>query len=59
MHQILYSETGIMPIRYRRIIFTLRRLRHLIALAVRYAKYAYLDLLDLTRQGRRSWMLDI
>lgn len=60
MYQILYSETGLMPLRYRRLILALRFLRYLLLLQPHhYARCAFEDSLDLARSGKSGWVGDL
>ncbi|EIM90461.1 uncharacterized protein STEHIDRAFT_33397, partial [Stereum hirsutum FP-91666 SS1] len=60
MYHVLYSETGLMPLRYRRLILALRFLRYLVLLPQRhYARCAFDDSLDLARTGRSGWVGDL
>lgn len=57
---VLFSETGLEPIRYRRVALNLKYLKHLAALDEgRLAKDALLDSLDLAQQIKMSWINDI
>lgn len=57
---VLFSETGIVPIKYRRIQTALDYLKYLIKLPEdRLAKDALLDSLDLARNGAISWVNDL
>ncbi|KAJ3822387.1 hypothetical protein F5880DRAFT_1484214, partial [Lentinula raphanica] len=57
----LFTETGIMPIRPRRVILALRYLAYILDLA--HDHYAYLALLEKMRifflMGERSWLSDL
>ncbi|KAJ3724633.1 hypothetical protein C8R42DRAFT_457443 [Lentinula raphanica] len=56
----LFTETGIMPIRYRRIILALRYLIYVLALPPDH--YAHLSLRESSRlreAGERSWLSDL
>ncbi|KAJ3769613.1 hypothetical protein FB446DRAFT_648341, partial [Lentinula raphanica] len=56
----LFTETGIMPIRYRRIILALRYLAYVLALPPDH--YAHLSLQESSRlrdAGERSWLSDL
>lgn len=60
MYHILYSETGLMPLRYRRLILALRFLAYLISLpAHHYARCAFEDSLDLARNAKSGWVGDL
>ncbi|KAJ7478117.1 hypothetical protein FB451DRAFT_957950, partial [Mycena latifolia] len=57
---VLFSETGLEPISYRRVILLLKNLRHLASLGeARLVKNGLLDSLDLARQLKMSWVNDI
>lgn len=56
----LFTETAVMPIQYRRLILTLRYLKHLLMLPDRhYAKAAFLESVSLLHRGHPSWFGDI
>ncbi|KAJ7061775.1 hypothetical protein C8F01DRAFT_1083160 [Mycena amicta] len=61
MRAVLYSETGIWPIKYRRVYLALKNLCHLIALngQDRPAYDALQDSLTLARNGHDSWAKDL
>ena len=60
MHAVLFTETGIMPIRYRRIILVLRYLQYLLKLpAHHYAHAAFNDACLLHAEKKPSWVGDI
>jgi hypothetical protein len=57
---VLYTETGIIPLPYRRAELTLRYLLYLVNLPDRhYAKSALLDSLDLARSHGTGWAMDL
>ncbi|KAJ7117260.1 hypothetical protein C8R43DRAFT_902130 [Mycena crocata] len=57
---VLFSETGLEPISYRRASLLLKNLRHLSDLGEdRLVKDGLLDSLDLARQLKMSWINDI
>ncbi|KAJ6459775.1 hypothetical protein C8R47DRAFT_959130, partial [Mycena vitilis] len=57
---VLFSETGLEPISYRRVQMLLRNLKHLAALGEeRLVKNGLIDSLALARQQRMSWLNDI
>lgn len=56
----LFTETGLVPLRFRRIILALGYLRYLIKLPPeRYARQALNDSLSLAANGKSSWIMDI
>ena len=56
----LFVETGILPIRHRRLILALRYAKYVLSLPDRnYAKKAYLDAITLHRAGKRCWIGDL
>ncbi|KAJ7627798.1 hypothetical protein DFH06DRAFT_899997, partial [Mycena polygramma] len=64
MTAILFSETGLEPIRYRRVRHLLNYLRHLVVLALlepdtRLIEDGLMDSVDLARQQKISWINDI
>ncbi|KAJ7061767.1 hypothetical protein C8F01DRAFT_987168 [Mycena amicta] len=61
MRAVLFSETGIWPIQYRRVYLALKNLRHLMGLEGqdRPAYHALLDSLTLARNGHDSWAKDL
>jgi hypothetical protein len=57
---VLYTETGIIPLLYRRAELTLRYLIYLVNLPERhYAKSALLDSLDLAQSHGSRWAMDL
>ncbi|KII91974.1 hypothetical protein PLICRDRAFT_36739 [Plicaturopsis crispa FD-325 SS-3] len=60
MLAVLFTETGVLPIRYRRIILALGYLKYLIALPPnRFAWSAFMDSVRLARLGHRCWLNDL
>lgn len=60
MTAVLFSETGIMPIRYRRVILALGYLKYLLALPPeRLAWNALMESYALARGGHISWVNDL
>lgn len=60
MLAVLFSETGIWPIRYRRVTLALKYLKYLIQLPhKRLAWCAMMDSLDLAKNGQISWINDM
>ncbi|KAF5378897.1 hypothetical protein D9615_006858 [Tricholomella constricta] len=56
----LYTETGIMPLRPRRLLLTLRFLRYLVSLNNdRYAHIAFRASLELASRNKKSWAGDL
>ncbi|KAF5378200.1 hypothetical protein D9615_007560 [Tricholomella constricta] len=56
----LYTETGIMPLRARRLLLTLRFLQYLIGLKeTRYAHIAFRSSIELASRNKKSWANDI
>ncbi|TEB20119.1 hypothetical protein FA13DRAFT_1801324 [Coprinellus micaceus] len=56
----LFVETGILPIRHRRLILALRYAKYTLSLPDRhYAKKAYLDAIVLYKAGKRCWVRDL
>jgi hypothetical protein len=57
---VLYTETGIIPLPYRRAELTLRYLIYLVNLPDRhYVKSALFDSLDLAQSHRSGWAMDL
>lgn len=60
MTAILYTESGVMPIQYRRILLALKHLKYVIQLPPNmYASAAFRDSLDLLQMGKPGWLGDI
>ena len=60
MIAVLFSQTGIMPIRYRRILLALGYLKYLLSLpAERLAWNALMESYGLARAGQISWVNDL
>ncbi|KAF7355921.1 Reverse transcriptase domain-containing protein [Mycena venus] len=60
MLAVLFTETGVMPIRIRRLLLALSRLRYMVELGVeRRVRWALLDAVDLFSMGHSSWAGDI
>ncbi|KAJ7647985.1 hypothetical protein FB45DRAFT_975413 [Roridomyces roridus] len=60
MRAILFSETGLLPIRYRRVILALHHAKYWASLPEDYdAKLAYTSSLELSESGRMSWASDL
>src|SRR5271168_3404288 len=60
MVAVLFSETGIMPIRYRHILLALGYLKYLLSLpAERLAWNALMESYSLARAGQISWVNDL
>ncbi|KAF6747319.1 hypothetical protein DFP72DRAFT_821958 [Ephemerocybe angulata] len=56
----LFTETGVMPIRHRRIILALRFARYALQQPhSHYVNRAFRDALELHRRNKRSWVSDI
>ncbi|KAF7331487.1 Reverse transcriptase domain-containing protein [Mycena kentingensis (nom. inval.)] len=56
----LFTETGVMPIRYRRLILALKRVRYLTKLDFdRIPHRAFRDSIDLWQEGKPCWIADI
>ncbi|KAJ7890719.1 hypothetical protein B0H13DRAFT_2531012 [Mycena leptocephala] len=56
MLAVLFTETGLMPIRIRRLLLTLARLRYMVGLPDdRRVRWALLDSVDLFAAGRACW----
>ncbi|KII93966.1 hypothetical protein PLICRDRAFT_70555, partial [Plicaturopsis crispa FD-325 SS-3] len=56
----LFTETGVLPIKFRRVTLALRYARYLIGLPERrFARAALLDSLALARRGRACWVGDL
>jgi hypothetical protein len=57
---ILFSETGIIPLRYRRLSFAIGYLSHLMLLPPTHlAGVAYRDSVQITRDGLPCWLSDL
>ncbi|KII83516.1 hypothetical protein PLICRDRAFT_148104 [Plicaturopsis crispa FD-325 SS-3] len=57
---VLFTETGILPIRYRRIVLALGYLKYLVLLPEsRLAWSAYMDSMRLARLGHKGWVNDL
>ncbi|KAF6740987.1 hypothetical protein DFP72DRAFT_835718 [Ephemerocybe angulata] len=57
---LLFSETAIIPLRYRRVILALGYLRYLLdSPADRLARCALMDSIDLLMSGKPSWIGDL
>ncbi|KAJ7206242.1 hypothetical protein GGX14DRAFT_367259 [Mycena pura] len=60
MLAVLFTETGVMPIRIRRLLLALSRLQYMVHLGdERRVRWALLDSVDLFRAGHPSWAGDI
>ncbi|KAJ6481804.1 hypothetical protein C8R45DRAFT_831137 [Mycena sanguinolenta] len=60
MLAVLFSETGLMPIRMRRLLLALARLRYMVQLGDnRRVRWALLDSVDLFAAGKASWAGDL
>ncbi|KAF7360730.1 Reverse transcriptase domain-containing protein [Mycena venus] len=60
MLAVLFTETGLMPIRIRRLLLAFSRLRYMVALGDdRRVRWGLLDSVDLFAAGRASWAGDI
>ncbi|KAJ7230972.1 hypothetical protein B0H12DRAFT_219425 [Mycena haematopus] len=60
MLAVLFSETGLMPIRMRRLLLALARLRYMVQLGPnRRVRWALLDSVDLFAAGKASWAGDL
>jgi hypothetical protein len=60
IHAALFSETGIMPIRYRRIILALQYAKYALSQQdSHFVKCTYQDAVSLFRQGKSGWVGDI
>ena len=60
MNAFLFTETAIIPLRYRRIITTLKYLKYLLLLPPDlYAAHAMRDSISLASVGKPSWIMDI
>ncbi|KAJ7915788.1 hypothetical protein B0H13DRAFT_1610078, partial [Mycena leptocephala] len=56
MLAVLFTETGVMPIRIRRLLLALSRLRYMVELGdERRVRWALLDSVDLFSTGHSSW----
>ncbi|KAF8872278.1 hypothetical protein BD779DRAFT_1452936, partial [Infundibulicybe gibba] len=56
----LYTETSVVPLRFRRLNLALRYLQYLISLPnERYAKAALNDSIQLAAEGMPSWVMDL
>ncbi|KAF8211814.1 hypothetical protein K438DRAFT_1569073, partial [Mycena galopus ATCC 62051] len=57
----LYTETGLMPLRFRRVILALNHLRYLTTLknTGRYVRLAEEDSVNLSDEGKASWVMDL
>ncbi|KAF5374013.1 hypothetical protein D9615_009920 [Tricholomella constricta] len=56
----LFTETGIMPLRPRRLLLTLRFLQYLVSLKeTRYAHIAFRCSLELASRNKKSWVNDL
>ena len=57
---LLFTETGILPIRYRRMLIALEYLKYLLLLPQeRYASHAIRDSFNLASRGQKGWVTDI
>ncbi|KAF6741047.1 hypothetical protein DFP72DRAFT_760277, partial [Ephemerocybe angulata] len=57
---VLSSETGIIPLRYRRVFIALAFLLYLLRLPERhYARLAFRDSVDLLASGKSGWLSDL
>jgi hypothetical protein len=57
---VLFTETGIMPLRYRRAEIVLRYLAYIAALPPNhYAHIALLDTLELAQANKPGWLVDV
>ncbi|KAF8057159.1 hypothetical protein FPV67DRAFT_1677448 [Lyophyllum atratum] len=60
MRAVLFSETGLLPIRYRRIILALKYLLHVVTLPLdRLVVRAMRESYQLALQGHASWFTDL
>ncbi|KAJ7877339.1 hypothetical protein B0H13DRAFT_1631796, partial [Mycena leptocephala] len=60
MLAVLFTETGLMPIRIRRLLLALARLRYMVGLSDdRRVRWALLDSVDLFAAGNACWAGDI
>ncbi|KAF8879476.1 hypothetical protein BD779DRAFT_1649417, partial [Infundibulicybe gibba] len=56
----LYTETSVVPLRFRRLNLALRYLQYLISLPnERYARAALNDSIQLAAEGKPSWVMDL
>ncbi|KAF8240369.1 hypothetical protein L208DRAFT_1233446 [Tricholoma matsutake] len=56
----LFTETSLVPLRFRRIILTLGYLHYLTSLPTEhYAKKAYMDSVRLAKENKASWTMDL
>lgn len=56
----LFTETSLVPVRFRRIILALNFLKYLLSLPTeRYARRALNDSIDLAANGKPSWVKDL
>ncbi|KAF8173440.1 hypothetical protein BJ912DRAFT_818614, partial [Pholiota molesta] len=57
---LLFTETAIVPIRYRRIIYALRYLKYLLQMPKEsYVHHALRDSIRLAKEGKQCWIMDI
>jgi hypothetical protein len=57
---ILFSKTGIIPLRYRQLSLAISYLAHLMSLPPTHiASIAYRDSIQITRDGLPCWLLDL
>jgi hypothetical protein len=57
---ILFTETGLLPLRYRRLMLALRYMSYLVKLPPQhYANAAFWDSVDLACHGRNSWFAEL
>ncbi|KAJ7722941.1 hypothetical protein B0H16DRAFT_1242809, partial [Mycena metata] len=60
MRAVLFTETGLLPIRYRRAIIVLKHAKYWAHLTYdHYAHAAYMESLRLSSQGHVSWAADL
>ncbi|KDR75593.1 hypothetical protein GALMADRAFT_489789 [Galerina marginata CBS 339.88] len=60
MRAVLFTETGVMPLKYRRIILALRYIIYLLSLPhTHYARAAFDDSIDLWSRQQSSWVGDL
>lgn len=56
----LYTETGVLPIKYRRVVIALRYLKYLLSLPANHLAFcALMEVIDLHEQKHASWFSDL
>jgi hypothetical protein len=60
MHALLFTETGIMPLRIRRFMLLLKVLQYLLSLKMPHlARAAFNSSIELAAMGKKSWAGDV